>query len=164
MKGVTKAVATDSRQAVRIPPTVDQGTLAIGSRRIACRIVDESAGGFLIIADRMPKVLASKSIQLISDQGRTDLRIVWRREVSDGVRVGLQRIPESLSWKDESAWPIWVLAATILCLLGCSYLVGSRASSTRALDRVSQVIQRVRGKGLEIHPVAETSGSTAIAK
>ena len=90
------------------------GQLRIGSKTVVVEILDESAGGFMVAAEKLPKTPPTQPIDLINISGRHPMRVVWRRNVDGQVRLGLQRLPETIQWRPDSSWFVWLLAATIL--------------------------------------------------
>ena len=101
------------------------GKLKIGSRLVEVEILDESSGGFMVGGKKIPKTLATKPVHLVNSSGSHPLRVVWRRTVDGQTRMGLQRLPEHINWKQESSWFIWMLAAMILGF-GIGYVVAFR--------------------------------------
>lgn len=106
----------DRRNGVRMAPNSQPriGTLFVGSRKVKCEVLDESAGGFLIVADKIPPTLATKPVELHVGNQQCILRVVWRREVEGQVRIGLQRLPESIVWRQQSSIFAWMLAAVMI--------------------------------------------------
>ena len=113
---VNHRLLDDRRDTCRMqhPGDAAIGKLRIGSKTVVVEILDESSGGFLVSADEVPETSAAQTVELLGDSGRHPLRIVWRREVEGRTRIGLQRIPEEIAWREDSSWVIWMLAAIIL--------------------------------------------------
>lgn len=114
----------DSRRMPQ-PGGVGRGKLRVRNRMVDVEVLDESAGGFMISAVSIPKTDATKPVELINASGRHPLRVVWRRTVDGKTRMGLQRLPEELVWRQESSWFIWMLMAVILGF-GVGYVVAYR--------------------------------------
>lgn len=124
---VRQKLNEDRRDSMRMPRAGGTafGKLRVGSKTVKVSILDESAGGFMISAPRVPKTNASQPVELINYSGRHPLRVVWRRAIEGETRIGLQRLPENIAWRQESSWFVWMLAATILGF-GIGYVVAYR--------------------------------------
>lgn len=106
----------DRRGTLRMPQPGGggHGQLRIGSKTVVVEILDESAGGFMVAADKLPKTPPTQPIDLINISGRHPMRVVWRRNVDGQVRLGLQRLPENLQWRSDNTWFVWLLLAMIV--------------------------------------------------
>ena len=92
--------------------------LRVGSKNFPVKILDESAGGFLVELDGRRSISTKKPVELVSVGSRQMLQVIWEREVEGKTRIGLQRATQPLRARGESSWFIWMLAAIIfgLCL------------------------------------------------
>lgn len=134
---------TDRRSSHRMP--LPGGTdeshhlakLRVGSKKIPVKILDESAGGFLVELEGRRSVSTKKPVELISAGTRQMLQVVWAREVDGKTRVGLQRASQHLRARGESSWFIWMLAAIIfgLCL---GYIVANRDQGNNLAKRFAE--------------------------
>lgn len=117
----------ERRDSRRMPQAggIGRAKLRVRNRIVEVDVIDESAGGFMISAPSIPKTDATKPVELINGSGRHPLRVVWRRTVDGKTRMGLQRLPEELVWRQESSWFIWMLMAIILGF-GVGYVVACR--------------------------------------
>jgi hypothetical protein len=125
---VNERLTDDRRGSCRMPqPGSGYGTaeLRIHKKTVTVDVLDESAGGFMVAADKIPKTQATNPVELTNDSGRHALRVVWRRTVHGKTRMGLQRLSEELVWRQESSWFVWMLCAIILGF-GIGYVVAFR--------------------------------------
>lgn len=109
-------VGSDRRTAYRIPQTGDLrfGLLRIGSKRFEVEILDESSGGFMVCADRVPsECVAGAGAELIRITGRQPVRVAWAHADNGVLRLGLQRDNAVEELRAESPWLIWMILAVI---------------------------------------------------
>jgi hypothetical protein len=118
------------------PKECESAKLKISNKLIACEILDESAGGYLISGKRFPKTPANLPIELHTSAGRQALRVVWRRKVDDEVRIGLQRLPDDFLWHQDSSWIIWMMCAIIVGF-GGGYLFAFRDQPMNIADQIA---------------------------
>lgn len=105
----------ERRDSYRMPKTesLQQAKLKIGKKLVEVQVLDESAGGFLVSASRMPKTNPMDSVELFHSSGAHFLRVAWRRNVDGRTRLGLQRLCQAPP-KPESPWLIWLVAAVVI--------------------------------------------------
>lgn len=105
----------ERRASTRMPCTGSaDGQLRVGPRRMPIKLVDESAGGFLIETTHVPKNLGKKPFAIVNQNGRHLVRVVWVREVEKGkFRIGLQRVPQLLDDRKDPPWFTWLLIAIV---------------------------------------------------
>ena len=128
------------------PGGCGHGKLRIGTRSISVDILDESAGGFMIAAEKIPRnIPVAKPIELITSSGRHPLRIVWRRNVDGETRLGLQRLPDEILWREESSWFVWMVAAVVLGF-GIGYMAAFRDQ-----DNMINKIVELTGSGAVVN-------------
>lgn len=101
-----------------------QGVLKIGERRTLVRLLDESTGGFSVLADHLPKVDVHQKVELGTSRGWCRVRVVHISEVrvnsprdggdldeaSSEYRVGLRRVIRvrgQLPYVSPEAVQIW---------------------------------------------------------
>ena len=109
-------VGADRRDAFRIRQSGDHslGLMRVGSKRFEVEIIDESSGGFMICADRVPRsCVAGATAELISISGRQPVQIIWAHSDNGMMRFGLQRDNSIEEWRPESPWLIWMVLAVI---------------------------------------------------
>lgn len=118
------------RRATRRMPQLSmlcEGQLRIGGRKVPIEVIDESAGGFMVEAGRLPRNLAAKRLEISNHTGRHPVRVVWQRKVDSGkTRLGLQRMPELLEASPEPSWIIWVAVAFVAWVMLSYSVVASR--------------------------------------
>ena len=111
----SEPVDADRRDSFRMPKP-DQmrcAKLKIGKQLVEVQVLDESAGGFLVSANQIPKTNAMETVELFQPSGAQFLRVAWRRNVDGRIRLGLQRLCQSPP-KQESPWLIWMVAAVVI--------------------------------------------------
>lgn len=105
----------ERRDTFRMPMShqVHQAKLKVGKTLVQVQVLDESAGGFLISGQRIPKTNPGDGVELFNSNGAHFLRLAWRRNVDGETRLGLQR-----SWQappqEESPLLIWLVAAVVI--------------------------------------------------
>lgn len=147
----------DRRSSHRMPPPggADEvqhlAKIRVGSKKIPVKILDESAGGFLVELDGRQAISAKKPVELISHGSCQMLQVIWEREVDGKTRIGLQRASQQLQVRSESSWFIWMLAAIIfgLCL---GYIVANRDYR----DNIAQRFAELTGSAVA-NPYANSS-------
>ena len=168
---VEKTEELERRESRRMPQLsmLSEGQLRIGNRKVPIEVIDESAGGFMVEAAKLPRRFSAKRIELTNHTGRHPVRIVWHRKVDNGnTRLGLQRMPELLEASPEPSWIIW-LAVAVVAWVMLSYTVivskpkflqrmfkgdsvisnetpARKATSGNPKTPVTQPIKRVEGK------------------
>ena len=95
------------------PDEQQQAKLKIGKKLVYVQVLDESAGGFLVSANRIPKTQPMESVELFHTSGAHCLRVAWRRNFDGRTRLGLQRMVQTPP-KQESPWLIWLVAAVVI--------------------------------------------------
>ena len=135
----TDTADVDRRDTFRMPKTEDvqQAKLKIGKKLVYVKVLDESAGGFLVSANRVPKTKAMEGVELFHSSGAHSLRVAWRRNVDGRTRLGLQRLCPSPP-KEESPWLIWLVAAVVIGIG-----VGFVAATSRRIRTLPMTSQRV---------------------
>jgi hypothetical protein len=109
----------NQRESVRCPVTESrrQSVLVVGKTRLPVRLLDESAGGFAVLADAPPGVTENQRVQLVTDSGWFDVGVIYVRQVDpDDVangasasaegpwfRIGLCRLGEVESAAEDAA-------------------------------------------------------------
>ena len=130
---VDERLLDDRRDTCRMPQPGGEGfgKLRIGSKLVTVELLDESAGGFMVAAERIPRMSPTQPVELISASGRHRLRVVWQSAVDGKKRLGLQRLPQEIGSRDESSWVIWMLVAIIIGF-GAGYLISFRDQDSLA--------------------------------
>lgn len=114
-----KDEARDLRKSFRCPTTESrrQCALIVGKTRLAVRLLDESAGGFAVLADGQPGVTENQQARLATAAGQFQVRVIHVRQIdpddaADGAsagaesprfRIGLSRLGEVESAGEETA-------------------------------------------------------------
>ena len=150
----------ERRQTFRMSQSVCDGTgkLRVGSRTVTVQLLDESSGGFMVAAAKIPKALRSQPVELITASGRHSVRVAWRRGSDGETRLGLQRLHNEIVWRDDSSWVVWMLVAIILGL-GLGYFVALKnpAAMARKLRQFtsSKLILNEQATGLQPRVVGQ---------
>lgn len=140
---IVEVECSERRDTFRMPKTesLQSAKLKIGKKLIDVTVLDESAGGFLISANRIPDTKSLQNVELFHTSGAHFLRIAWRRNVDGLARMGLQRLCQAPA-KPESPWLVWFVAA-VVAGIGVGF-VAATSNNPNLLDRVldsSQVIE-----------------------
>jgi len=114
-----KDEARDRRNSFRCPVTESwrQCALVVGKTRLPVWLLDESAGGFAVLADGPPGVTENQRVQLVTDTGWFDVGVIHVRQVdpedaANGApagaegpwfRIGLCRLGEFESAAEDAA-------------------------------------------------------------
>jgi len=114
-----KDEARNQRKSFRCPMTESrrQGVLVVGKTRLPVWLLDESAGGFAVLADAPPWVTENQRVQLVTDAGWFHVGVIHVRQVDpDGAakgasagaegpwfRIGLCRLGEVESAAEDAA-------------------------------------------------------------
>ena len=134
----TSALDPERRDSYRMPKVegTQQAKLKVGRKLIDVEVLDESAGGFLLCASKMPNTDAMACVELFNSTGAHFLRIAWRRNVDGVTRLGLQRQFHP-PVQPESSWLIWVVAAIVIGIG-----IGFVAASGRHTNLLDQLLEK----------------------
>lgn len=96
----------DKRRSRRYPAWIanGRGELQIGERRLPVRLLDQSAGGYAVLANECPGIRRGDVIQLHVEVESFEMRVTYVGEESSGdpqahgmsYRIGLERVKEFL--------------------------------------------------------------------
>ena len=110
---------TDRRTSIRMAAQAEGAETAylrIGSKRVPVRILDRSAGGYLIEINGRTRASDDQPVELWAEGGRQPLRVVWQRHHDNRTDMGLQHIPYDPPWRTDASWVIWMLVAMVIGL------------------------------------------------
>ena len=126
---------SERRETYRMPKSSEQqhAKLKIGKKLVAIQVLDESAGGFLISADKLPQTDPMQTVEMFSSNGAHYLRVAWRRNVDGRVRMGLQRLCHAPP-QPESPWVVW-LAAAVAIGIGVGFVTAT-SKHPNLMDRI----------------------------
>lgn len=79
---------------MQVPAGQELAELRVGSRRIAVRLIDESAGGFAIICDHPLEVERGSTMILRTPAGWHHVQVVRVEEFSDALLLGMSRLAD----------------------------------------------------------------------
>lgn len=111
----------DSQQSVE---------LTVGWRRVKCRLVEMSIGGFGVVAPKPIRVTGEQAICMKAGGLNNIVRVTHQEPCDDGVFIGLKQVEELLTnermplptqqWMIPAAWiaALGTVAAAAYCLLG----------------------------------------------
>ena len=141
------------RDSLRLPQPEGHGfaQLRVGSRTVVVEVLDESAGGFMVSGDKVPTHKPAVPVELTHRSGKHVLRVVWRREVDGTTRLGLERLPDHITWRRDSSWIIWVLAAII---------IGFGGGYVAAFRDQDELVQRIVDLSLSQRTVENSHAAT----
>lgn len=148
----------DRRNGRRFPRAGALGLaqLRVGRKTVVVEVLDESAGGFMVAAMRIPgKASSTALVDLITTAGLHPTRVIWRRNVDGRVRLGLQRLPENTVRRRDSSWFGFLLTAVVFGLA-----LGYLAASQNQEALVQRVIEASRGGEVtnpHVSPVSDES-------
>ena len=141
-----------SRNQFRCPHngTPDEATLLINGRQTPVRLIDESAGGFGVLADQCPPCQLGDEIRLNFDSAQFVVRVVYVCEVPRGnsvtggpaFRLGLERLADLAEFREGVWWRRLLRAAC-----------GKRARSQMA----TAVMLLILAAGIGVIPLSRKS-------
>ena len=105
----------------RVSASQQESVLRAGRKQIPVRVLDESAGGFAVLANRHPGVGPDDVVRLCTESGWHEARVVHvcdhESAVAEGepvvesegpqFRVGLERLRDLASWEAERGLRAW---------------------------------------------------------
>lgn len=165
-KDLPYSIVTDSQDDRRIgsrfPRAVGLGLaqLRVGRKTLVVEVLDESAGGYMVAAMRIPKKASSTArVDLITTAGLHPTRVIWRRNVDGRVRLGLQRLPENMGPRSDTSWFGFMLFAVAFGLA-----LGYLAASQNQEALVKRVIEASRRGGEITNPHVSPIGDEFIGE
>ena len=117
---------TNRREQARFAPQTEkqrQVRLVAGRQKIACELINESTGGFMIALPKNARLKADNQVELQLHNRAAPVRILWSR-VEDGMQVmGLERKPEHVSRGPEKTGGIMLVSLLLLSAFFAGYLI-----------------------------------------
>jgi hypothetical protein len=89
-------MSTDKRRSYRSPvqPEVARACLLVDGKRVPVRIVDQSSGGYLILALPESSLESGAEVVLSSDGGDSRVRVARRSDHEGEIRLGVERLED----------------------------------------------------------------------
>ena len=86
----------EKRSSFRCPIQTNAGPalLKIGSKEYVVQLVEESAGGFGVVAEQAPKLKEGQEALLATTSGRCEVAVTHITEVGEKTRIGLSRLAD----------------------------------------------------------------------
>jgi hypothetical protein len=145
----------EHRDNYRMPVQAErsEARVRIGRKWLACQLIDESTGGFLISLVKMPRAKVNQPMILQTPVDAVPVRMAWKRPIGNEVLLGLERLPEPFK---ERSGTVLNFLIPLLVGFGCGYvLASSYAGHPLALPTVRSLL----GTGTPPLPSAEEDAS-----
>ena len=141
-------MGTDQRKSFRIlvPIGQDQAVLKIGLRSAPVRLIDASAGGFAVASPDPLHVKRGDVLQLRTNAGWHEIRVVRLESFSDGVLIGVERLRDIDDPRGPTAVRVFTVGAVAAAILAgfVWLLIHDRPSQAEAtiLPPASQIASK----------------------
>lgn len=124
--GIIEESDSNRREQCRFPPQTEkqrQVRLVAGRQKIACELINESTGGFMIALPKRVKVKSGDQVELQLHNRSAPVRVLWSRK-EDGQQVmGLERKPEHIVAAPEKSGGAMLIALLILAGFAAGYVL-----------------------------------------
>ena len=124
--GIIEDTDANRREQCRFSPQTEkqkQVSLVAGRQKIACELINESTGGFMIALSRRAKIASGDQVELQLYNRSSPVRVLWSRE-EDGKQVmGLERKPEHIVATPEKSGGILLVALLLLTAFAAGYVL-----------------------------------------